>query len=90
MPKLDMTNARNGAIGAHWDTVTGRFYNGSTEDRTLVRCPRCRRLMDPAFPHDNPPLPECERLAQETAEMVARLNKTSVPKGRGGMEATHG
>ena len=88
MPGLNMTHAENGALGVKADAGRGSFYDGSP-GRTLVRCPRCRRLMDEQFPHDES-VPECARLEHETADVVARLNKTSVPKGRGGMEATHG
>ena len=88
MPQLDRKNARNGALGVRVDAGAGRFYDGSTPDRTLVRCPKCRREMDPLFPHDES-LPDCVRLEHETAAVVAAF-KASVPKGRGGMEATHG
>lgn len=49
-----------------------RFYDGSTPDRTLRKCKRCRRDEDPLFPHE-PAAWGCAMLARENDALRAEL-----------------
>lgn len=52
--------------------VARRFYDGSTPDRTLRECRRCRRPEDPLFPHCAA-TPGCRELGREVDALRAEL-----------------